>query len=69
MDTALILFLGLIWYVVGIASFIWHWTSEFDFTVRNIPMAGVIGFTGPIAFIIRFIVHPRGTGKLISKRS
>ena len=46
-----------LWYAIGVASFIYWWTNELDFTSSNIPLAMIIGFAGPLAFPIGFLIH------------
>ena len=48
-----------LWWVIGVVSFIYHWTYDNDFTKWSVLFAFGVGFIGPLAFIYGFIVHPR----------
>jgi hypothetical protein len=62
----------LIWLALGVASFIYWWTTEFDFTTQEIVVALIMSVGGPVTFAIGYLVHAgnRGTSKiLIQQRS
>lgn len=59
--------LALIWYFVGVVSFIYWWTSEHDFTTAEVFLAGMAGVCGPLAFLIGYFVHGNSP-KFILKR-
>jgi hypothetical protein len=65
--------LGIIWYLSGVASFIYWWTSEFDIKSRQVLvmlLALCAGLFGPISFIFGFIIHgePGNPGKVLIKK-
>ena len=50
--------LGLIsWYIIGICSFILWWTRRFDFKTDDVFVCCLVGFQGPFAFLIGFLIH------------
>ena len=55
------------WYISGVASFIYWWTSEFDFTTAQIHICSFMGMLGPIAMIAGFIIHRNGMKSVIIK--
>lgn len=59
------------WWIIGAASFIFWWTKEFDFETEDILMAFGVGFIGPLAFIVGWIIHGspfNGVSKTILKK-
>lgn len=63
-----------IWYVVGVASFIYWWTKEHDFELRDVKFALFAGLFGPVLFVLHLLVdykdglrtvllRKRGSGK------
>ncbi len=57
MKTIKILALLLVWYAIGVASFVYWWTKDFDLTSRQIPTAFMVGFTGVLAYPLGYIIH------------
>ena len=53
----MIVFLMVLWWVIGSASFIYWWTSEFDLTLSAGMGSVVAGLAGPIAFLIGWAIH------------
>jgi len=53
------IFIFIIWYLAGVASFIYWWTTDMDFEKGDIPLALVAGFIGPIAFLAGYSIHGR----------
>lgn len=49
--------IGLAWYVIGVLSFIFWWTKDYNITVFEVPLTLLIGIIGPIAFLIGWVVH------------
>lgn len=47
----------ILWYIIGMASFIYWWTSEHDFDTSLIPLCLFFGFFGLITFIIGADIH------------
>ena len=61
-------FIGLaVWYVVGFASFVYWWTTEYDFTYSELVTASLVAVLGPITWLCGQHIHgePR---PLIKKR-
>lgn len=59
---------GLIWYAIGVASFIYWWTTEMDFTATELKQAVIMGFLGPITTLICFILIIEKENKVIIKK-
>ena len=51
------LFFILAWWTVGVAGFIFWWTSEFDFKTDDLLFLFAFGFLGPLAWVVGFFVH------------
>ena len=60
----------LLWYLSGVASFIYWWTKDFDFELRYIPVAMLSGLIGPLAFVLGAFFHGDGVwpSKIIIKK-
>ena len=63
---------ALIWYISGVASFVYWWTNQNDFMTRHIPLCLSVGLFGPIAFPVGYIIHgddlPQFNDVLIERR-
>jgi len=46
-----------IWYLIGVCSFIFWWTTEHDLRVGDFLLALLVGTFGPVAFIMGYIIH------------
>lgn len=53
----MILFLVVLWWVIGSASFIYWWTSEYDLTLCSAIGSLAAGVCGPITFFIGWCIH------------
>ncbi len=63
------LILGIIsWYLSGICSFIYWWTSDWEYKSSDIPITLCIGFCGPIAFLMGWIIHGGKDARVMIKR-
>jgi len=49
------------WYLIGVSSFYFWWTREFEFTKYDIPIAYLSGVLGPIAWINGYSVQGKRT--------
>lgn len=49
----------MVWYAVGVCSFIYWWTKDYDLESNEIPVALFSGFSGPLAFLVGFGIHSR----------
>ena len=63
----------IIWYIIGISSFIYWWTTDYDLELNVSLILGliIIGLVGPIAFLIGYSIHGKPNPKaivLIKKR-
>lgn len=57
------------WWYIGCFGFIFWWTSEFDFTADELLTCLLVGFLGPISFIVGALNHTRlGTKVLIKSK-
>ena len=57
METFLFIVICIVWFISGAASLIYWWTKEFDFTWDEFPLIIVSGATGPITFIVAWVVY------------
>jgi hypothetical protein len=57
----MIVFLMVLWWVAGTASFIYWWTSELDLTVGAGMGSLVVGFLGPVAFFMGWLIHGKSS--------
>jgi hypothetical protein len=57
-----------IWYISGVASFIYWWTKDFDFTSGEALTAAGMGFCGPFAYQIGYSIHNKSDNVIIKKR-
>lgn len=57
-----IIIIAIIWYAIGVFSFIYWWTKDYDFTPSEIPMALGAGLAGVFTFWLGYCIH----GKLES---
>ena len=52
------LIFGLVlWYLVGVAGFIYWWTRELDFTMEEVHLAILTGFLGPLTWVLGLGIH------------
>lgn len=63
----LILF-SILWYFMGVTSFIYWWSKDFDFTTNQLGLALLVGFIGPFAFPMGYFIHNASYDKDIKKR-
>lgn len=52
-----LIILIIIWSLLGVSGVIFWWTSEYDFTKRELPLllCGILG--GPLCWIIGYFIH------------
>jgi len=55
-DVWYVLFAAL-WWTSGVASFIYWWTTEYDFGLAEVLPALMIGTVGPVAWPMGWIFH------------
>lgn len=62
--------IGLVlWYAIGVFECIRWWMEEFDFTTEELGFTLVLGFLGPINFLITWQErHKKGEPKIIFKK-
>lgn len=58
-----------LWYLSGIASFIYWWTKDSDFTADKIPLVLFVGIVGPLAFLLGWAIHGELGMTIIKRRS
>lgn len=57
------------WLVSGAICFIYWWTTEFDYTINQIPLTILLSISGPLAFFFGSFIHNDKKSKIIiSKR-
>lgn len=64
----MLLSLGILWYVIGVISFVFHWTYDQDFTHVQIIQTVILGLGGPIVFFLGYLIHLRENPKVLIKR-
>lgn len=71
-ETFLYLVCFVVWYLVGVVSFIYWWTKTSDLTIRELHVLFCAGFMGPITFILGWILVGDATfsidGVIVRKR-
>jgi prolipoprotein diacylglyceryltransferase len=70
MEYMIIIALLVIWYAIGISSFIYWWTKDYNFEAFHLFVAMFMGVVGPLAFIVGMSIHGGFSGSrvLIKKR-
>jgi hypothetical protein len=58
----------LLWYLMGVGSFVYWWTSEYDLTIDQTPMMLMAGFGGPISFLMGWSIHGKDSDKVLFKK-
>ena len=60
----------ILWYLVGVTSFIYWWTNTNDLTTFDFVVSLLMGLIGPIAFFLGWTIHGDSTEHriLIKKR-
>jgi uncharacterized membrane protein len=53
----ILLTLVIVWYVLGVAGFIYWWTSEYDLTMGNLVSGCIFGVIGPVTWIVGWSIH------------
>lgn len=46
-----------IWYLIGVGSFVFWWTRDEDLTTNDVGMALLAGLIGPFAFVVGWTIH------------
>lgn len=54
-----------VWYFVGMCSFVYWWTADNDFKSSDLPLMFFAGILGPFAFLVGAIIHSHGKTKVI----
>ena len=55
--------IGVIWYAVGLYSFVWWWTQENDFTSNDIFLMLWVGLLGPGTWLMGWGIHGIKNGR------
>lgn len=63
----MIVFLVILWWAIGTASFIYWWTGEHDLTLSASFMSLFVGITGPIAFFMGWLIHGKSKPVVLIK--
>ena len=53
----IIVLAAIVWYLIGVASFVYWWTKDHNFTLRELPMALCCGLMGIVAFVMGWAIH------------
>lgn len=67
MDLFYIIALLLLWYVVGIAGYVYWWTSEFNLDLGDALFGLVIGALGIFTWPIGWAVHSKSSARILMK--
>ena len=57
-----------LWLASGIASFIYWWTWDYDFTTKDLFPFAFAALMGPISFAVGAMIHGGGSNTTIIKR-
>lgn len=57
MEAFLFIIICIVWFISGAASFVYWWTKEFDFTWDEFPLVVMSGATGPVTFLVVWLVY------------
>lgn len=68
METLLIIIGIIAWLISGYKSFVYWWTSEFDFTNEDIFPALCTSIFGPFSYILGYFIHMERPRKIIKKK-
>ena len=50
--------LGVLWWVIGFASFVYWWTKEYDLETQDLFKGALVGIVfGPTAFLVGWFIH------------
>ena len=61
--------LFVIWYIIGVASFVYWWTEDYDLTPQVIPLAIIVGFGGILTFLFGMSIHGKQTTIIKSRKN
>lgn len=59
---------SLVWWIVGVASFVYWWTKNYDFRAEDSVIAILVGFFGPVAFIVGWAMDGNSKKIIIKRR-
>jgi hypothetical protein len=60
---------SVIWYLVGVASFIYWWIEDFDLDIGSLVVGLFAGILGPISFMIGYLGSDQSSIVLIKRRT
>jgi hypothetical protein len=49
------------WYLIGVSSFLFWWTREMPLSACDPATFFIVGFTGPIAWIMGWSIHSKNS--------
>ena len=58
----------ILWYLVGVCSFIYWWIKDFDLGAKDFLIALVAGLIGPFAWGLGWIIHNDNKSTVIMKK-
>ena len=64
----LYIILATLWYVSGVASFIYWWTKDCDVKSLEVILLVIVGFIGIFAFPLGYLIHGKQFNKILIKR-
>jgi hypothetical protein len=66
--TMSILFLFLLWWVIGAAGFVYWWTSEYDLEPQHLIVMFMVGFCGPLTWPIGRWLHGESSPTILIRK-
>ena len=64
----LILLIIVLWFSIGVGSFIYFWTKDHDFTLEELYIAIMCGFIGVFTIFGGLMIHGTKKNKTIIKK-
>ena len=46
---------AVLWWIIGMAGFVFTWTSRYDFTTKDVVIAVMAGMQGPFAWLFGWL--------------
>ena len=48
--------IGILWYLAGVAGYIYYWTQAYDFNIMDAVICLFVGIFGPIVWVVMTII-------------
>ena len=56
------------WYVIGVVSFVYWWTEQYDLRVGDLTLVALVAIIGPLALLMGWTMYGKSPSKPIIKR-